>query len=44
MRRAVLNFLNFGVFDAEINLTLIALIPKLSPSTKVTDFLPNKSL
>ncbi|GLT66646.1 hypothetical protein SLA2020_390010 [Shorea laevis] len=35
---AVLSFLNSGNLDAELNSTFIALIPKVSPSTKVTEF------
>jgi hypothetical protein len=37
---AVLEFLNFDVFDKDINATNIALIPKISNPTKVTDFRP----
>lgn len=40
VRTTVLNFLNLGTFDEAINTTFIALIPKVSPSTKVTDFRP----
>lgn len=40
VRKAALVFLNTGIFDAKINATFIALIPKASPSTKVTDFRP----
>lgn len=39
-RRAVLSFLNSGIIDAADNNTFIALIPKASPSTKVTEFRP----
>ena len=37
---AVLEFLNYDVFDKDINATNIALIPKISNPTKVTDFQP----
>ncbi|GLT77195.1 hypothetical protein SLA2020_488040 [Shorea laevis] len=40
VRAAVLNFLNTGCMEAELNTTYIALIPKVSPSTKVTEFRP----
>lgn len=40
VRRVVLNFLNSGVFDNSINSTLIALIPKTSPTSVVTEFRP----
>jgi hypothetical protein len=40
VRQAVLSFLNTGTMDAELNSTYIALIPKVSPSTKVTEFRP----
>jgi hypothetical protein len=35
---AMLEFLNFDVFDRDINATNIALIPKISNPTKGTDF------
>lgn len=38
--KAVLGFLNFGIFDAEINATYLALIPKVSPPKRVADFQP----
>jgi hypothetical protein len=37
---AMLEFLNFDVFDRDINATNIALIPKISNPTKGTDFWP----
>jgi hypothetical protein len=37
---AVLDFLNFDVFDEEINATNIALIPKVSNPTRITEFRP----
>lgn len=40
VRAAVLSFLNSGNFDVDLNATYIALIPKVSPSTKVTEFRP----
>jgi hypothetical protein len=40
VRSAVLSFLNSGHFDNDLNSTHIALIPKASPSTKVTEFRP----
>jgi hypothetical protein len=38
--RAVLGFLNDGSFDAELNSTYIALIPKVQSPSKVTDYRP----
>lgn len=40
VRTAVLSFLNSGNFDADLNSTHIALIPKGTPSTKVIEFRP----
>jgi hypothetical protein len=37
---AMLEFLNLGVFDRDINATNIALIPKISNPTRVTNFRP----
>jgi hypothetical protein len=41
VRAAVLRFLNTGIMEDELNSTYLALIPKASPSTKVTEFRPN---
>jgi hypothetical protein len=38
--RAVLDFLNFDVFIEDINATNIALIPKVSNPTRITEFRP----
>jgi hypothetical protein len=38
--RAVLGFLNEGSFDADLNSTYIALIPKVRSPSKVTDYRP----
>jgi hypothetical protein len=35
-----LTFINGGVFNAEINETYIALIPKINNPTHITDFRP----
>jgi hypothetical protein len=40
VKQAVLNFLNKGIFDPSINLTHIALIPKISNAASVVDFRP----
>jgi hypothetical protein len=40
VRKAVLDFLNRGVFDQSINSTFIALIPKLSAALCVSEFRP----
>lgn len=40
VHKTVLNFLHSNTFYADINATFIALIPKASPSTKVTEFQP----
>jgi hypothetical protein len=40
VREAVLHFLHTGIFDSSLNATYIALIPKVSPASKVTDFRP----
>lgn len=40
VRHAVLDFLNNGIFDPVINSTYIALIPKLSAASLVSDFRP----
>lgn len=40
VRVAVLHFLNTRMMEGDLNATYIALIPKVSPATKVTDFLP----
>jgi hypothetical protein len=36
--KAVLDFLNSGTFDADINMTNIALIPKVNHPTCITEF------
>jgi hypothetical protein len=40
VRKVVLNFLNFGIFDPSINYTYLALIPKKSNSSSVGNFQP----
>lgn len=40
VRKAILNFLNFSVFDQSINSTFIALIPKLTTASCVSEFRP----
>jgi hypothetical protein len=40
VRKAVLDFLNFGVLDHAINSTFIALIPKTSNASCVSEFRP----
>lgn len=40
VRHAVLSFLNSSHLDADVNATYIALVPKVSPFTKVTAFRP----
>jgi hypothetical protein len=40
VRKAVLDFLNRGVFDQSINSTFIALIPKLTTTSCVSEFRP----
>jgi len=38
VRKAVLDFLNGGIFDPLINTTFIALIPKIENATSVTEY------
>jgi exonuclease III/ribonuclease HI len=38
--KAVLDFLNFGVFDPSLNSTHIVLIPKIKNPTRITDYRP----
>lgn len=40
LKKAVLDFLNLGIFDDSINSTYIALIPKVSSTAMVSDFRP----
>lgn len=40
MKKAVLDFLNLGIFGSSINSTYIALIPKVSPAMTVSEFRP----
>jgi hypothetical protein len=40
VRKAILNFLNSGIFDPSLNLTYIALIPKTHKAASVSDFRP----
>lgn len=37
---AVLGFLNHDIFDVDLNVTHIALIPKIKTPSKVTDYRP----
>ena len=38
--KAILDFLNFGIFDSSLNITHIVLIPKNKKPTRVTDYGP----
>jgi exonuclease III len=38
--KAVLDFLNFGVFDSSLNITHIVLIPKIKNPSRITDYRP----
>jgi hypothetical protein len=38
--KAVLDFLNFGVFDSSLNSNHIVLIPKIKNSSRITDYRP----
>lgn len=40
VRKAILNFLDSGIFDPSLNLTYIALIPKTQKVASVFDFRP----
>jgi hypothetical protein len=43
VRKAVLDFLDIGVFDQSFNSTFIALIPKLTTASCVSEFKPISS-
>jgi hypothetical protein len=38
--KAVLDFLNFGVFDSSLNITHIVLVPKIKNPSRITEYRP----